>query len=586
MGFQLSPGVVTSEIDLTTVVPAVSTTTGAFGGVFNWGPTEFPVQVVNETKLVEFFGKPDSNTAISFFTCANFLSYGNDLRVVRAVNSNIIGGVANSFAVVTAVSPVSPVSPQTSNVCIKNDEQYFNNYYSSNGNYTSAWAARYPGSKGNSLKVSVWANSDSSLFSSWKYASLFTGAPGTSVYANNIVAGCNDEIHIVVVDEDGAFTGTANAVLETYPFVSKASDAKDSLGNLNYYKNVIYTKSRYIHSVDSPDAQNTAATWGKTVSAVSGQFAQIINNSSIYELALSKGTDGNPTANVVNAYSQFTNADKIDISLVMMGDASPATVLYAISNIAEARKDCVVFVSPTLANCQSSSAATAITNYRYNALSNVSTSYAVMDGNWKYQYDKYNDVYRWLPMNGDIAGLCARTDQTRDAWWSPAGLTRGNIKNVVKLAYYPESSEKDTLYKAGVNPVVSQPGTGTILFGDKTMLVKPSAFDRINVRRLFIVLEKAIAIAAKSSLFEFNDEFTRASFKSIVEPFLRTVKGRRGIYDFRVVCDTTNNTPDIIDANQFVGDIYVKPARSINFIQLNFVAVRTGVSFDEVVGKF
>lgn len=573
MGFQLSPGVVTSEIDLTTVVPAVSTTTGAFAGTFQWGPVEFPTQIVNEVKLVEFFGKPDSNTAVSFFTAANFLSYGNDLRVVRAYN----GTNTN-----TAISGVN------GNVTIKNDEHYFNNYYSSNGSLTSAWAARYPGAKGNSLKVDVWANTNTTHFASWAYQSLFTGVPGTSVFASNIVAGANDELHIVVVDEDGAFTGTKGTVLETYPFVSKATDAKDSQGNSNYYKDVIYRKSRYIHAVDFPDSANTVATWGKTV-AVGGAsgFAQIANVAAIYSTSLTKGTDGYPvTANVTTAYSQFTNADKIDISLVMMGDAAPATVSTVISNVAEARKDCVVFVSPSLANCQSATAATDIVNYRYNALANVSTSYAVMDGNWKYQYDKYNDIYRWLPMNGDIAGLCARTDQTRDAWWSPAGLTRGNIKNVVKLAYYPESSEKDTLYKAGVNPVVSQPGTGTILFGDKTLLVKPSAFDRINVRRLFIVLEKAIAIAAKSSLFEFNDEFTRASFKGIVEPFLRTVKGRRGIYDFRVVCDSTNNTADVIDRNEFVGDIYIKPARSINFIQLNFVAVRTGVSFDEVVGKF
>jgi phage tail sheath protein FI len=208
-----------------------------------------------------------------------------------------------------------------------------------------------------------------------------------------------------------------------------------------------------------------------------------------------------------------------------------------------------------------------------------------MDSGWKYQYDKYNDVYRWIPLNGDIAGLCARTDQVRDPWYSPAGLSRGQIQNLVKLAYYPTSSDRDTLYKNSVNPVVSFPGEGTILFGDKTMLGKPSAFDRINVRRLFIVLEKAIAIAARSSLFEFNDEFTRAQFVSLVEPFLRTVKGRRGIFDYRVVCDASNNTADVIDRNEFVGDIYVKPARSINFIQLNFVAVRTGVAFEEIVGR-
>lgn len=578
MGFQVSPGVVTSEIDATSAIPAASSTTGAFAGKFNWGPVEYPVAVSGETKLVEFFGKPDSNTAISFFTCANFLSYGNDLRVVRAYNG------LNTFSAISNAS--------ASSVTIKNDEHYFNTYLASSNTGYGAWAARYPGAKGNSLRVDVWANTNQTLFNSWTHADLFTGNTGTSVYANNIVAGCNDEIHVVVVDEDGAFTGTKNTVLEVYPFLSKASDARDSQGNSNYYKDVIYRRSRYIYALDLVDVENTEATWGKPVSAISttnggpGYYAQISATSGTLSDSLVLGEDGGATTgNVTTAYELFRNPDKIDVSLVMTADFEPSTVLNAI-DIAEARKDCVVFVSPTLANCQSATAATAVTNYRYNALGNVSTSYAVMDGNWKYQYDKYNDTYRWIPLNGDIAGLCARTDQVRDAWFSPAGMTRGNIKNVVKLAWYPESTDKDTLYKAGVNPVISQSGMGTILFGDKTMQMKPSAFDRINVRRLFIVLEKAISIAARGSLFEFNDEFTRASFKGLVEPFLRGVKGRRGVYDFKVVCDTTNNTPDVIDSNRFVGDIYIKPARSINFIQLNFVAVRTGVSFDEVVGKF
>jgi phage tail sheath protein FI len=219
-----------------------------------------------------------------------------------------------------------------------------------------------------------------------------------------------------------------------------------------------------------------------------------------------------------------------------------------------------------------------------NTLSRAST-YAVADCGWKYQFDKYNNVYRWIPLNGDIAGLCVRTDETRDPWFSPAGVNRGAIKNVVKLAWNPTQAQRDAIYSVGVNPVVSFPGQGTILYGDKTLVTQPSAFNRINVRRLFIVLEKAIATASKYALFELNDEFTRAQFIALVEPFLRDVKGRRGVYDFRVVCDTTNNTPNVIDNNQFVGDIYIKPARSINYIQLNFVAVRSGVSFNEIVGS-
>ena len=268
------------------------------------------------------------------------------------------------------------------------------------------------------------------------------------------------------------------------------------------------------------------------------------------------------------------------------GNSSIATQTVANEylTVAANRKDCVAFVSPALANVVGAQAsATAVVNYR-NLLTD--TSYGVMDSGWKYQYDKYNDVYRYIPLNADIAGLCVRTDLQRDPWFSPAGLNRGQIRNLVKLGFNPTQSERDTLYKGGVNPVVSFPGEGTVLFGDKTLQGRPSAFDRINVRRLFIVLEKAIATAARSSLFEFNDEFTRSQFVGLVEPFLRDVQGRRGIYDFRVVCDETNNTPAVVDRNEFIGDIYIKPARSVNFIQLNFVAVRSGVAFDEIVGRF
>lgn len=569
MAFQLSPGVVTSEVDLTTVVPSTGTTTGAFAGVFQWGPAESARQVQNEVRLVEVFGKPDNNTAVSFFTCANFLNYGNDLRVVRAVNGDN--------------TRTSTASGNTTYL-IKNEDEYFTSYYSSNTGNTGAWTARYPGVLGNSLKVSVWANTNATHFNAWAYKSYFDAAPGTSSYVSN-AGGANDEMHIVVVDEDGLFTGTTGTVLETFPFVSKASDAKDSVGNSNYYKDVLWRKSKYIYWTDHPDISNTYATWGTT--AAGKTYAQLANVSAVHTVSLSGGADGVVVAgNVQTGYSKFIDADQIDISLIMTGDAAPATALYAINSVAEVRKDCVAFVSPALANVTSSTPATDVVNYRTNALSNVSSSYAVMDSGWKYQYDKYNDKYRWIPLNGDVAGLCVRTDLERDAWFSPAGSSRGQIKNVIKLAYYPAKADRDTLYKNGINPVVAFAGEGTILFGDKTMLSKPSAFDRINVRRLFIVLEKAISRAAKAQLFEFNDEFTRSQFVSIVEPFLRTVKGRRGITDFKVVCNATNNTPDVIDRNEFVGDIYVKPNRSINFIQLNFVAVRTGVSFDEVVGRF
>jgi phage tail sheath protein FI len=307
------------------------------------------------------------------------------------------------------------------------------------------------------------------------------------------------------------------------------------------------------------------------------------------------GTDGKAEGDVsinvlTNAYDLFASAEEVDVSLVLQGKAvgsanNAQLANYIIDNICESRKDCVAFISPAKDDVVSAAGieTTSMVGFR-NA--SRSTSYAVLDSGYKYQYDKYNDVYRWIPLNGDVAGLAVRTDETRDPWWSPAGFNRGQIKNIIKLAYNPDKANRDILYKANINPVVTFPGQGTVLYGDKTMLTKPSAFDRINVRRLFIVLEKAIATAAKYTLFEFNDEFTRAQFKNLVEPFLRDVQGRRGIYDFKVVCDSTNNTGEVIDRNEFVGDIYIKPARSINFIQLNFVAVRTGVEFSEVVGQF
>ena len=284
------------------------------------------------------------------------------------------------------------------------------------------------------------------------------------------------------------------------------------------------------------------------------------------------------------AYDLFANGDEVDVSLLLTGSAN-STVQGYVGNIAITRKDCIAFVSPpkTAVVNNAGSESSAVISFRDSL---TSSSYAVIDSGYKYQFDKYNNVYRWVPLNGDVAGLCARTDQERDPWFSPGGLNRGVLRNVVKLAWNPTKANRDDMYVKGINPVVSFPGEGTILFGDKTMLSKPSVFDRINVRRLFIVLEKSIARAARSTMFEFNDQFTRAQFVNLVEPFLRDVQGRRGITDFRVVCDTTNNTSQVIDSNQFVGDIYIKPARSINFIQLNFVAVRTGVDFTEVVGKF
>jgi len=565
MAFQLSPGVNVSEVDLTTIVPSVPTSIGAFAGIFQWGPIDEIITISDEVNLVERFSKPNTDNYEYWFSAANFLAYSNNLKVVRAASiATTRNAVSNGSAVL-----------------IKNDDAYEDNFSSGASTY-GEFAARYAGALGNSLQVSLC---DANTFTGWAYATQFTSAPSTSTYTSN-AGGANDEIHIIVIDQDGQITGTQGTVLEKYGFVSKASDAKDDSGNSNYYKNVITSKSKYIHWLSHPTANagasyaNATSTWGTT--ATNKSFSRLSSNVTI---SLIGGVDGTiSTANVVTAYDQFDNADSVDISLVVSGPAN-ATLVTSLISMAESRKDCLVFVSPEKADCvdNAGSEVTDIKAYRDTL---TSTSYAVLDSNWKYQYDKYNDVYRWVPLNGDIAGLCARTDLERDPWFSPGGLNRGIIKNAIKLAWNPTKTNRDDLYVKGINPVVTFQGEGIVLFGDKTLLSKPSAFDRINVRRLFIVLEKALARAARFSLFEFNDQFTRAQFVALVEPFLRDVQGRRGIYDFRVVCDESNNTPEVVDRNEFVGDIYIKPARSINFIQLNFVAVRTGVSFDEVVGKF
>jgi phage tail sheath protein FI len=561
MAFQLSPGVNVSEIDLTTIVPSVATSIGAFAGPFAWGPIGEIITISDEVRLAATFGNPNSDNYEYWFSAANFLAYTSNLKIVRAANiTTTRNATANG----------------TNNVAlIKNEDDWLENWSSGNTVYGVA-AARYAGAIGNTLRVSI---ADANTYATWTYSNQFTTSPGTSTYVSN-KGGSLDEVHVIVVDEDGLFSGTRGTVLEKFGFVSKASDAKDDSGNNNYYKQVLQNKSRYIHWMSHPTTIATGTSWGSTANNTA--FANLTASVTV---SLSGGVDGTiTTANVVTAYDSFDPAESVDISLVVSGPANQ-TLADSLISMAETRKDCVVFLSPEKADVVDNAGqeTTDVVAYR-NTL--TSTSYAVIDSNWKYQYDKYNDVYRWIPLNGDVAGLCARTDLERDPWFSPGGLNRGIIKNSIKLAWNPTKTNRDDLYVKGINPIVTFQGEGTVLFGDKTMLSKPSAFDRINVRRLFIVLEKAIARAARFSMFEFNDQFTRAQFVALVEPFLRDVQGRRGITDFRVVCDETNNTGEVIDRNEFIGDIYIKPARSINFIQLNFVAVRTGVSFDEVVGKF
>jgi len=682
MAFQVSPGVQVKEVDLTNVVPAVSTSIGAYAGSFVWGPVDKVVQVGSEKDLVAKFGRPDDTTAKSFLTASQFLAYGSDLRVVRAnsvgllnatsaqdsiasiavdaagsgytsvptvtitsgggtgatataklkiVTFEVAGGGSGTGYVVgdsltvnlgsgtEGVFEVSSIgdSGVVDGVTLTSGGSYtavgsFTAVATSGGTgsgcqlniltmgvesvtvtaggdgYTSAptvsfsggtgttttvtlaqagilvkseehkesinlssagsWVARYPGALGNSLKVVVADDTSFSSLSS-TLQNEFDKAPESG------------EVHVVVLDEDGSWTGTADSVLETYAFLGKVSGSKKADGTNNYYVEVINRSSEYVW------AANPIASFA-----------------ALSEISLAGGTTTGSSENerVTALTSAFEDGDSVDVNLVIGGDVSSANANLVIG-MCESRKDCIAFVSPPIDSTRGAGS-NAVTNVKSWADAINSSSYGVLDSTAGYQYDKYNDVYRWVPASGAVAGLCANADSVADSWFSPAGLNRGLIRTFAKLAFNPKQAERDTLYKARVNPIVSFPGEGTLLFGDKTALAKPSAFDRINVRRLFITIEKAIATASKFSLFEFNDEFTRAQFLNLVEPFLRDVQGRRGITDFRVVCDETNNTGEVIDTNRFVSDIYIKPARSINFITLSFVAARTGVDFSEIVG--
>ena len=700
MSFLKSPGVHVREIDLTTIVPAVSTSIGAIAGAFEKGPVNSIVTVGSEEDLVKVFGKPQnsSNQFETFFTAANFLQYTDQLKVVRCES-----GVTNAIASGTSI-------------LIRDDDHYEDSFKDGQAS-VGEWAARTAGIHGNSLGVSICANAtayeetavtttsaeealgqtvisvtDGTVFTihdivnfgetlgfeyqvtaadastitiklkddpngvglqstiatatnirrRWRFYDLFDAAPGTSDYATQNQRGTLDEIHVVVYDQQGEINGFAvesngnrtSAVLETFANLSKNPNCKSPQGDSVYYADKIFRTSSFIYWMD----HNSAGTnWGTDFT---GETSQIVmedggtdgaganaGDNIVLDATDTSNEDENgnieleiggtsyaaldtpTTSNLKNgtddyavtageleiAYDNFEDTESVDVNLILGGKGGGAgdsastqdthvTMLHA---LVETRRDCVAFASPHRSATVGVSSSITATDNVVDAFDLCpSSSYMVFDSAYKQMYDKYNDVFRFVPMNGDTAGLCAFTDQVADAWFSPGGFNRGNVRGAIKLSYNPKKSERDQLYRARINPIVDFPGQGVVLFGDKTALAKPSAFDRINVRRLFLVLEKSISIAAKFSLFEFNDEFTRAQFRNLIEPFLRDVQGRRGIFDFRVVCDDTNNTGEVIDRNEFIGDIYIKPARSINFITLNFIAVRTGVEFSEVVGQF
>ena len=563
-----SPAITVKEVDLSGFVPNVQSTTGAFVGNFRWGPAKKATLVDSEATLAEKFGSPTTTGAVDFLSAAQFLRYSSAMFVVRELTS----------AAKNATSSTSVVT----NVNNKDHWDEVKSAFGADSGDTNvgAWIGKWAGALGNSLKVEICTAAG---FAAWAYKGEFDAAPGTSAYAS-ARGGSNDECHIVVVDEDGEISGTVGTVLERFAFVSMASDAKAADGTNNYAADVVNSASEYVWLAHW---DGDLATMSNAGTAASG--TAFGNPSAAISKSLTGGVDSAAltTAEVATGFDLYQDTDTIQVDFLIapgMANASDqATVVNDLAGIAGVtRKDCIVVTSPDRAAVVNNS--TPVASSVTTAAGFNSSSYIVVDNNYLKVYDKFNDQYVFIPAASTTAGVMAATDANAAPWFSPAGQRRGQYFGVTALAYSPTKSERDTLYKAGLNPVANIPGQGILLFGDKTFLNRPSAFDRVNVRRLFLVMERAIAAAARNVMFEFNDDFTRAEFVNIVEPFLREIQGRRGITDFKVVCDSTNNGPSVIDRNEFIANIFVKPARSINYVTLNFVAVRTGVDFEEVAG--
>lgn len=596
MAFLVSPGVQVKETDLTNIIPAVATSIGGFAGRFEWGPVNEVTLVSSEQNLINNFGYPRKGTDAGYvrddwFSAANFLGYANAIKIVRATAT----GALNA-------SMGDSDNGVDSDANIQNETDFS----SDKSGLTSTVYARFPGALGNSIGVAIVDSALDSdtfqtkkLFGSVKLKDYFDAKPGTSPWAATYDSDLRDEVHVMVYTLNDLPTGTTHEVLETYPFLSKAANSKDGNNANNYFVNKINEASEWVYFVNNFGTTATGAGGasyapGATITSVArGSFATLkrtfdsdlpsdTSGTPVYQAHLKNGNDGSAVsdASLMSAYDKLLDAETEDVNLLITGEHSSTVGKYVMAGAKE-RKDAMAFMSPSETVSTTNPTANKVKNYFSDWNSN---SYGVFDSGWKRQYDRYNDEFFNMPLNPDTAGVTARAEFTNDAWFSPAGLNRGFLRDVVKLHFNPSQAERDELYKSRINPVVTFKGQGTLLFGDKTALSKPSAFDRINVRRLFIVLEKAIATAAKFQLFEFNDDFTRANFVAAVEPFLADVKSRRGMTDFKVVCDASNNTPAVIDGNRFVADVYVKPNRSINFITLNFVAVRSGVSFEEVAG--
>jgi hypothetical protein len=529
-----SPSVITREKDVSFNVNSIESNAGSMIGLFRWGPVNEAIRITtNEGELLQKLGRPDQATTQFFHSALNYILYVTPLYVVRAIDDAVALN-----AVPTAETPI----------LIKNEGDY------EAADLTGISAiGRYPGSLGNTIKISA---ADDQGFDGWAYKDEFTYAPQAG------------EFNLVVVDEGGEITGTPGQVLERYELMTKVEGSKKPNGTTAYVVRAVQEQSQYI--------------WIGDVDAI--DFASS-GSLGVYEDSLQGGVDGNDktTADFATAAGVLANTETLDI-INTFTSVIPSAGVGTIIDTMDSRQDAVAFVPPQLADVYNNPTAADDVLVYFNTTINKNTSYAFYVDNWKMVYDKYNDTNIWIPTDSDAAALTARVFVQNEPWFSPAGLNRGQLKNVIKLAWNPNKPQRDLLYTSSINSIIAFPGEGTVLWGDKTALKRPSAFDRINVRNLFIVLKKSISQSARYQLFELNDQITRSVFRNAVDRYLNSVQGRRGIARYRVVCDESNNTAQVINSNEFVGDIYIDPARSINTIKLNFIAVASGVSFDEVEG--
>jgi hypothetical protein len=589
----LSPGIAVREFDLTGVAPNVETSLSGFVGAFKWGPVGKPVRVQDEGQLAGIYGVPDIDMAVDYFSCNQFLRYSGNLIINRAIST---GTVALGDSALNANNS----TVVDTRILVKNEE----NWDAQETNIANSFTAKYPGAIGNSLAISVFAqqvnnttDQTETAFQTWKYKSEFLSAPGTSPWClgqpGNLDSAC-DEIHVAIIDSDGLFSGTKGTVLEVYPYVSVAPAAKTTDGGDNYVRTVINNASKYVwFSKWTQDATPAGDNWGTNPpsdgSGINYKLGIASWTNETSSTGLSRGKDDAQPLDEGDyevGFDLFEDPDTTDIQLIIAPGMNTATqqrtVIANLVGIAgKIRKDCLVVASPNRAAVINQNDPVGETLATTNTF--PSSSYLAVDNNYLRVYDKYNDQYIYIPAASSTAGIMAFSDYNYGPWWSPAGEKRGEYVGVTNLAYSPSRTQRDTLYKANVNPIVTYPNRGTLLWGDKTKLSRPSAFDRIGVRRLFLAIEKSVALAARNFLFEFNDEFTRSEFVAVVEPILREIQGRRGIFDFRVQCDETNNTPEVIDRNEMRAALFIKPARSINFITIDFIATRTGADFDEII---